>query len=126
MNKKSISIFILSATLVGACSNEKAPENKTAVAEKPHYELVEAQSAGVGQYINLPAQLAAYQEVSIFPKVNGYVKSVMVDIGSHVKRGQLLMELEAPELIQTMLQGEKKNMNAQMLIMQLVKKIMSV
>ena len=58
--------------------------------------------------IKLPGQLAAYQEVSIFPKVNGYVKDVKVDIGSHVKKGQLLMTLEAPELEQSTMQAKEK------------------
>ena len=42
--------------------------------------------------IKLPGQLAAYQEVSIFPKVNGYVKKVNVDIGSKVTKGQFADE----------------------------------
>ncbi len=46
--------------------------------------------------------------MSIFPKVNGYVKDVKVDIGSHVKRGQLLMTLEAPELEQSTMQAKEK------------------
>jgi RND family efflux transporter MFP subunit len=58
--------------------------------------------------IKLPGQLAAYQEVSIFPKVNGYVKNVNVDIGSKVHQGQLLMTLEAPELEQSTMQAKEK------------------
>ena len=58
--------------------------------------------------VKLPGQLAAYQEVSIFPKVNGYVKDVKVDIGSHVKKGQLLMTLEALELEQSTMQAKEK------------------
>ena len=50
----------------------------------------------------------AFQEVSIFPKVNGYVKSVNVDIGSKVHAGQLLMTLEAPELVQASLQAKER------------------
>lgn len=63
--------------------------------------------------MKLPAQLAAYQEVSIFPKVNGYVKSVLVDIGSHVQAGQLLMVLEAPELEQASAGAKEKYARAQ-------------
>jgi len=106
--KKDCIILTLMAILFHACSNEKAPENNTASIAKPHYETIDAEPAGVAQFVNLPAQLAAYQEVSIFPKVNGYVKAVFVDIGSHVKRGQLLMELEAPELVQATLQAKER------------------
>ena len=58
--------------------------------------------------IKLPGQLAAYQEVSIFPKVNGYVKNVLVDIGSKVSQGNLLMTLEAPELEEAALQAKER------------------
>ena len=58
--------------------------------------------------VKLPGQLAAYQEVTIFPKVNGYVKNVNVDIGSKVKKGYLLMTLEAPELEQSTIQAREK------------------
>ena len=66
------------------------------------------EKAGLSSTIKLPAQFAAFQEVSIFPKVNGYVKTVLVDIGSRVKKGDLLMELEAPELEQAVSQAREK------------------
>ncbi|MEJ0103700.1 MAG: efflux RND transporter periplasmic adaptor subunit [Bacteroidota bacterium] len=111
MNIKFITVYILTISLVTACGNDKVSEKKSAVTP-PHYELATTEPAGVTQYINLPAQLVAYQEVSIFPKVNGYVKAVYVDIGSRVKRGQQLMELEAPELIQAALQAKEKYQRA--------------
>jgi RND family efflux transporter MFP subunit len=52
--------------------------------------------------------LAAFLQVSIFPKVNGYVTSVRVDVGSHVRQGDLLMTLEAPELVQAVVQAKEK------------------
>ena len=58
--------------------------------------------------VKLPAQFFAYQEVSIFPKVNGYVKQVYVDIGSHVHAGQQLMLLDAPEIGEATLRAREK------------------
>ena len=66
------------------------------------------QKGGLSMRVNLPAQFEAYQEVNIYPKVNAYVKNVLVDIGTEVKKGQLLMVLEAPELIQSMQQSKEK------------------
>ncbi len=109
MQTKSL-ITILSATFIFlGCGQNKAAEKKApaAVAETK-YKLVKVQQANLHQTLKLPAQLAAYQEVSIFPKVNGYVKSVMVDIGTRVNKGQLLMVLEAPELQQQMIQAKEK------------------
>jgi membrane fusion protein, multidrug efflux system len=74
----------------------------------PSYTLAPVEKSGVATLIKLPAQLSAYLEVSIFPKVNGYVKQIYVDIGSEVKTGQLLMLLEAPESGQATLQAREK------------------
>jgi multidrug efflux pump subunit AcrA (membrane-fusion protein) len=48
--------------------------------------------------IALPAQLVPYEQVDIYPKVTGFVQTVTVDRGSHVRSGQLLVRLTAPEL----------------------------
>jgi membrane fusion protein (multidrug efflux system) len=107
MQLKNIILLCTVAALYG-CSDNKAAENKTSAPVAAGYTLATVQKAGMEQTIKLPAQLAAYQEVTIFPKVNGYVKTVSVDIGSHVSRGQLLMSLEAPEVQQAVLQAKEK------------------
>lgn len=108
MNKKFFILILLSAITFYSCSDKKDPDDKTTPVAAPHYELVKAEKKNVEQVMKLPAQLAAYQEVSIFPKVNGYVKTVLVDIGSHVRQGQLLMVLEAPELIEATVQAKER------------------
>src|SRR5258708_38500288 len=108
MNKQFFLIMLLSAGFLYGCSDPKAKEKQPAAEVKPHYELAQAEQQSVRQIIKLPAQLAAYQEVSIFPKVNGYVSSVLVDIGSHLRQGQLLMVLKAPELEQATIQAKEQ------------------
>jgi membrane fusion protein (multidrug efflux system) len=102
----------MSLAVFAACSANKQNDDpgKKAI---PHYLFAAIQKGAIATAIRLPAQLAAYEEVSIFPKVNGYVKDVLVDIGSHVQKGQLLMTLEAPELIQSMVQAKEKYAKAQ-------------
>jgi len=46
----------------------------------------------------LPGELQAYQDVTLYPKVQGFVEWIEVDRGSVVKEGQLLIRLIAPEL----------------------------
>jgi len=46
----------------------------------------------------LPAELRPLSEADIFARANGYVKKLAVDIGTRVEEGQLLVELDAPEL----------------------------
>jgi len=58
--------------------------------------------------LDVPGDLAPYQAVAIFPKVTGFVKSIRVDRGSHVRAGELLAELEAPELLAQRAEAQSK------------------
>jgi len=55
--------------------------------------------------IDLPGRLEAYYRAPIFARVNGYLKSWSADIGAHVKAGQVIAEIEAPDLDQQLLQA---------------------
>ena len=54
--------------------------------------------AGIHRWITLPASLAPWQRVELRARVSGYVKSIAVDLGDTVTAGQLLAEIEVPEL----------------------------
>jgi membrane fusion protein (multidrug efflux system) len=102
----------LSLIFAGCSSGNGAPTGKPANtagsdATSPTIETVTLEKGALPQQVKLPAQLAAFEEVSIFPKVNGYVKDVFVDVGSAVHKGQLLMTLEAPELQQATTQAHE-------------------
>jgi RND family efflux transporter MFP subunit len=64
----------------------------------PPVDVITAQPASVGQDLVLPGQTAAWYETTIYARVNGYVAKWMVDIGDHVKKGQVLALIETPEL----------------------------
>jgi membrane fusion protein (multidrug efflux system) len=105
------SFFILAffaAILTAGCSDDKAANKNTKASPAPTLKTATVEAQPVEELVKLPAQLAAFQEVSIFPKVNGYVKEVLVDVGSRVKAGQLLMVLEDPELVQSVVQAREK------------------
>jgi membrane fusion protein (multidrug efflux system) len=104
---KTIIVTISILGLLSACKNKEQQQKKAAEAS-PALQTTLVAPAAFSEDIKLPAQLSAYREVSIYPKVNGYVKSVLVDIGSNVQQGQLLMVLEAPELLQQSLQAKEK------------------
>lgn len=106
--KYFISVFCASVLL--GCAQQKNEAAVTAVEKSTTTddEKVAVEAGGVASVIKLPAQLAAWQEVSVFPKVNGYVKTVAVDAGSIVRKGQLLMTLEAPELEQAVVQARER------------------
>lgn len=99
-------VFISFITVLASCNNNEVAEKKQVT--KTEYQYATVEKGGVATTIKLPAQLSAYQQISIFPKVNGYVKNVLVDIGSRVTPGTLLMVLEAPELAQEALQAKER------------------
>jgi membrane fusion protein, multidrug efflux system len=55
--------------------------------------------------LDLPGRLEAYYRAPIFARVSGYLKSWSADIGAKVKAGEVLAEIEAPDLDQQLLQA---------------------
>ncbi|MBN8986959.1 MAG: efflux RND transporter periplasmic adaptor subunit [Rhizobiales bacterium] len=55
--------------------------------------------------IDLPGRLEAYSRAPIFARVSGYLKSWSADIGARVQAGQVIAEIEAPDLDQQLLQA---------------------
>jgi RND family efflux transporter MFP subunit len=63
--------------------------------------------------IDLPGRLEAYSQAQLFARVSGYIKEWKVDIGIPVKAGQLLAEIDAPDLDQQVMQAEADVASAQ-------------
>jgi RND family efflux transporter MFP subunit len=63
--------------------------------------------------LELPGRLDAFSRAPLFARVSGYVKKWTVDIGATVKSGQLLAEIEAPDLDQQLLQAESQLRDAE-------------
>ena len=65
---------------------------------RPNVVVVPAQRAKANLELTLPGTLLPIQEALIYARTNGYVKQWLVDIGAQVKQGQLLAEIETPEI----------------------------
>ncbi len=65
---------------------------------RPNVVVVPAQRAKANMELTLPGTLLPIQEALIFARTNGYVKQWKVDIGEQVKQGQMLAEIETPEI----------------------------
>src|ERR1700722_8004988 len=61
---------------------------------------------GKGTSLVLPGRLEAYSQAQIYARSSGYLKEWQVDIGGRVKAGQLLAEIEAPDLDQQFVQAQ--------------------
>lgn len=94
--------------LLISCSNGNKEEKKSEDTKN----AFKLQKKEVTKTINLPAELIAYERAEINARTNGYVQKVMVDIGSVVKKGQVLALLEAPELVSQSAQAEAKYFEA--------------
>lgn len=93
---------VLIVSMVGCnsgTSDKPAPTTGTSAPNAPTtVSTVQVVSKKLQTTVALPAQLAPYEQVDIYPKVTGFVQAVTVDRGSRVRRGQLLVRLTAPEL----------------------------
>ncbi len=67
-------------------------------AEPPTVEVLTATPSDPLQTITLPGEAAAWDETTIYSRVNGYVSKWFVDIGDHVVAGESLATIETPEL----------------------------
>jgi RND family efflux transporter MFP subunit len=71
----------------------------------PTVAVVQPDAKALSATIDLPGRLEAYSRAPIFARVSGYLKSWNVDIGARVKAGDVIAEIEAPDLDQQLLQA---------------------
>jgi membrane fusion protein, multidrug efflux system len=90
--------LLLAFVLVACDSAAPANDSHQRVDPIPQVDVVEVVSRRLQATERLPAELAPWEVVAIYPKVQGFVEQIAVDRGSVVRRGQLLVRLFAPEL----------------------------
>jgi len=110
MRSPLLASSVLMITVLGCSSASSDKNGATPAPSAPNAPTTVSTVAIVSKklqtMIALPAQLAPYEQVDIYPKVTGFVETVTVDRGSHVHRGQLLVKLTAPELVSQRFQAE--------------------
>lgn len=75
--------------------------------------VVQPKRSAPAQEIVLPANVQAYIDAPIYARTNGYLKKWYKDIGAHVKAGELLAEIETPEVDQQLRQSRADLATAQ-------------
>jgi multidrug efflux pump subunit AcrA (membrane-fusion protein) len=83
-----------------------APAKSMEVDSRPRVEVVHPRRRTVAQRLQTNATLAAFEEADLFAKVSGYLSDVRVDIGDHVKAGQVLAVIEIPEMEQELAEDQ--------------------
>ena len=67
--------------------------------------VVRPKTSSGEQELVLPANVQAFVDAPIYARINGYLKRWYVDMGAHVKEGQLLAEIDTPEINQQLRQA---------------------
>jgi RND family efflux transporter MFP subunit len=75
-----------------------SPVNSRKANSPPRVEVVRPRRVTVAQRLQTNASLEAFEEADLFAKVSGYLSDVRVDIGDHVKAGQVLAVIDVPEM----------------------------
>jgi RND family efflux transporter MFP subunit len=97
------------AIIYGVRSRATAEDDlklSTAAAAIPSVNVIHPSEGSAAQEIVLPGNTQAFTDTPIYARTNGYLRRWYVDIGSHVRKGQLLAEIETPELDQQLQQAE--------------------
>jgi RND family efflux transporter MFP subunit len=72
----------------------------------PTVAVVKVARENISDTLEIASEFQPYQEIDVFAKVSGYIRKLYVNYGTHVKQGQLLADLEVPELEQQVHQDE--------------------
>jgi len=102
---RSICVAMSLGSLLSLYSCAKPAEPMTTAAE-PTVIVSHPQRADMVETIELPGDLVGFYEASLHAKVTGYLKTISVDKGDTVKAGQVLAEIEVPELRSNLNQAE--------------------
>ena len=79
----------------------------------PTVNVVQPTTSAVSQEIVLPGNTQPFNDTPIYARTNGYLKRWYVDIGAHVQQGQLLADIDTPEIDQQLEQARADLKNAQ-------------
>src|SRR5258708_25716253 len=88
----------VSGVIVERHLSASPPKATAAVETRPKVEVEPPRGAAVARRLKSNATLEAFEEADLFAKVSGYLTEVRVDIGDHVKAGQILAVISVPEI----------------------------
>ena len=102
----AIALIVVGGGIATRASNSRHLQQQTLAQAEPVVTVSSPVQGGNSYTIDLPGRLEAYSRAPIYARVSGYLKDWHADIGSSVRAGQLLAQIEAPDLDQQLAQGE--------------------
>jgi RND family efflux transporter MFP subunit len=112
----AMGVIAVAVVVVGVTTRKMADAKLSQWAEDqaaPMVAVATPDTRGRVTTIDLPGRLEAYSQAQIFARVSGYIKEWKADIGTPVKTGQLLAEIDAPDLDQQIMQAQADLASAQ-------------
>ena len=100
--------FLIYSGIQSRIDAEKGLEKRVTLSSAAVVNVVHPIRGSDDQAIELPGNTQAFTEAPIYARTSGYLKQWYFDIGAHVKRGQLLAEIETPELDEQLEQAENQ------------------
>jgi RND family efflux transporter MFP subunit len=98
---------------LGACGKTEAAATRDATAgAAPHVGVVKVGRKTLDRRLTISSELVPFQEIDVYAKESGFVKSLLVDYGTRVRKGQLMAILEIPELEAQLRQDDAMIRNA--------------
>ena len=91
-------IAICMATATGCGRSGESSQSVSADAP-PTAAVVQVTRTPLSNNLSIAGEFVPYQEVDLHAKVTGYIRNINVDIGDRVHKGQVLADLEVPELV---------------------------
>jgi RND family efflux transporter MFP subunit len=88
-------------------------QDETNALAAPDVLVANPQQGKPSEEIVLPGNIFAYVDSPIYARTSGYLKKWYFDIGAHVKKGQLLAEIESPEVDQQLAQAKADLLTAE-------------
>jgi RND family efflux transporter MFP subunit len=92
-------------TIFSRMANANALEAVATTADKIYVRTTTPKAGGAGQDLVLPGTLQGYTQSPVAARASGYLKRWTTDIGSRVQKGDLLAEIETPEIDQQLSQA---------------------
>lgn len=99
-------VLVIISGIVPRKRAEARLESETQTLAVPTVSVVQPRRSAPSNELVLPANVQAYIDSSIYARTNGYLKDWYADIGAHVKRGQLLADIETPEVDEQLRQAK--------------------
>ncbi|HZX41449.1 MAG TPA: efflux RND transporter periplasmic adaptor subunit, partial [Myxococcaceae bacterium] len=97
-----VGVLVLALSRRGAEAKER--QQRAAVQDSgPVVRLAPVEVSNAERTLGIPGEVRAWNQATLYSKVAGYVREVLVDKGSGVKKGELLARLESPETDQQVL-----------------------